>query len=260
MQTQLAMIEVTEALIDRGERDLWEQLEPTARNLETAIPFLAADLDFERVRGVVEELSREAALLVQSYKWSRLILQAMLDAAEVVLAIETGGRMGGIGPALQRQVATAGVARGVGTALSAAQLERLLAGATVVAMAASKRDPQKERRRGIRSEIGEGLSPNRPRVNIGSITGTASARYPDRVLLRYNTFWELKNVLNLRLTWQLADFMVYAQTTGMKMVLYIRPTIKGSARAGTKLSPSLREAIKILRRDGLIEIRYLKKY
>ncbi|MGW1673409.1 putative toxin, partial [Streptomyces sp. NPDC002324] len=130
-----------------------------------------------------------------------------------------------------------------------------LAGVTVVAMA-SKGDPQRGRRKGIKAEKGLDLSPNRARVNIGSITGTATARYPDAV--HFKSFWEVKNVAYLRLTPQMTDFIFFAQASNLKMVLYIRPSIAG--KAGTVLSPSLKQALVVLRKSGLLEIRRLKIY
>jgi hypothetical protein len=91
-------------------------------------------------------------------------------------------------------------------------------GATVVAMAA-KGDPQKGRRKGIKAEKGLGLSPHRPREDTLSITDTATVRYPDRLLIRFKTFWEVRNVLRLRLTRQMTDFLLCALGTRMKMVL-----------------------------------------
>jgi hypothetical protein len=253
IRTRLTMIQITERLIDDGKYELWEDLKDASDTLDTAIVLLDADLDFESVRAAVVKASSNASLLIQSYKWSRLVLQAMRDATDIVLAIETGGRMGGIGPSLQLAIA-GGAPRAVATA---AELDRLLVGATVVAMAAQG-DPQKGRRKGIKAEKGLGLSPNRPRPGILSITGTATVRYPDNLLIRFRTFWEVKNVLGLRLTRQMEDFILYAQGARMKMVLYIRPSVAG--RAGTTLAPALRDALNILRKEGLLEIRYLKIY
>jgi hypothetical protein len=253
IRTRFTIIQITERLIDDGKYELWEDLKDTTETLDTAIVFLEADRDYDNVRRAVVKASSNASLLIQSYKWSRLVHQAMRDAMDVILMLETGGRMGGVGPSLQ--LATAGAAaRAFATS---AELDRLLAGATVVAMAA-KGDPQKGRRKGIKAEKGLGLSPNRPRDKFLSITDTATVRFPDNLLIRFRTFWEVKNVLNLRLTRQMTDFILYAQNARMKMVLYIRPTVAG--KAGTTLAPALKDALKILRKEGLLKIRYLKIY
>ncbi len=252
IRTRLTMIQITERLIEDGEYELWEELKDTADVLDTAVMFLIADADFEHVRQTVVKASANASLLVRSHRWSRLVLQAMKSATDVILMLETGGRMGGVGPSLQ--LARAG--GGVQVVAGAAELDALLAGATVVAMA-SRRDPQKGRRKGIKAEKGLGLSPDRPRDSIPSITGTADVRHPDRLLLRFRTFWEVKNVARLRLTSQMTDFILYAQSTGMKLVLYVRPRVAGG---GTTLAPALADALKILRRQGLLQIRYLKIY
>ncbi|MCX4564656.1 putative toxin [Streptomyces phaeochromogenes] len=255
LRTRLAIIKVTERTIDAGQVGLYNDLEPSATSLDTALVFLELDKDFENVRAAVATAAGQASMLVTSYRWSRIVLQAMLDATDLVLAIETGGRMGGIGPALRSEAVAASGGAAIRAMGTAAELDRLLAGVTVVAMA-SKGDPQKNRKKGIKAEKGLGLSPNRPRADIGSITGTATARYPDA--LRFKSFWEVKNVSKLRLTRQMTDFILFAQASRLKMVLYIRPSVAG--KAGTVLSPSLKQALTVLRKSGLLEIRRLKIY
>ena len=85
-------------------------------------------------------------------------------------------------------------------------------------------------------------------------------RIPDNITRGFKSFWEVKNVHKLRLTWQLSDFMLYAQATRRRLILYFRPSIKGSRLPGTDPSPALRDAISRLKKEGLIEIRYLKKF
>jgi Restriction endonuclease fold toxin 7 len=252
LRTRLSMIQITERLIDDGETGLYDQLKDPAVTIDTALVFLELDKDYDHVRDVIIKVSSEAYTLVTSYRWATIIRRAMQDAANVMLSIETGSRMGGVGPSLQTAMVSGATARGI---ITAAELDRLLFGATIVMMA-SKADPQKGRRKGIKAEKGLKLSPNRPRDDISSITDTAKARYPDNI--KFTTFWEVKNVAKLRLTRQLTDFILYAQASGQKMVLYVRPNIAG--KVGTTLAPSLTKALSYLRSEGLLQIRYLKIY
>jgi hypothetical protein len=258
LQTQLGMLLVTEALLETDPPNigLWEDLEPIALELESALGFLGADVDYAHAREAIPKLAGQASLIVTSFKWSALVFQAMRQATDIVLTIETGKWSGGIGPSLRNEVTAATGTSGAAT-LTSGELDRFLLGLAIVAKA-SKADLKKWRNKGIKAETGLGLSPNRPRDPIPSLTGTASVRYPDK--LGFRTFWEIKNVLNLRLTRQLTDFMLYAQSTGLKMRLYIRPAIQGAAKKGTTMSPALTDAIRILKSQGLIEVRYLKIY
>jgi hypothetical protein len=78
---------------------------------------------------------------------------------------------------------------------------------------------------------------------IPSMTGTARFRVPD--VLSDSELIEVKNVARLTLTPQLTDFLVFAEASGLKMVLL--------TRFDTVLSPELRALIQA----GRIEHREL---
>lgn len=156
-----------------------------------------------------------------------------------------------------------GPARAASRAFTAPDLDRLQSGGNVVAMAVS--GVRASWARGMVAELGKRLLVPKPdggftqryqRQDIGSLTGTATARYPDH-MPKKNVLWELKNVRYLRLTSQMADFLFYAHMNGIKVELYIRPNLNGVPQ--TKIAASMQEAIDILKADGLIEIKYFKK-
>jgi hypothetical protein len=164
LQTLLSLVQVTEAVIaDSGKPDLYDDLEATAATLDDALFYLEVGLDREDVRKRVARASANGHLIVTSYRWSQIVRAAVGFANDVVLSIETGRRMGGVGPALQTATTTGGApARTITTAA----LDRLASGALIV----QKANPQAGRKIGIRAEKGLGLKPNRARVDIGSIT------------------------------------------------------------------------------------------
>jgi hypothetical protein len=267
MQALLSLVVILERF---GELDtIGPELVPTVRHLQsltadlrTAILILIVDWEkadsAEKIRKMIEASASDAQTILTSLRWSLIVGQAIRDATDIILAIETGGQMGGIagslrsGSALAPALASRGAALGL---LTERDIRLIAEGATVVAAVSN---PQAGRRRGLRAERGLGLSPNRPRESIVSLTETAKERIPDKIPRGFRSFWEIKNVARLRMTWQLADFMAYAQMTGRKMVLYIRPRV--GTKSGTVLSPSVRRAIDLLKREGLIEVRYLKIY
>lgn len=82
-----------------------------------------------------------------------------------------------------------------------------------------------------------------PKVRIPAASGRAQFRVPD--LLTDSELIEVKNVARLRWTWQLSDFLTYADATGRQFVLY--------TRHDTTLSRRLR----LLIGEGQIEHRVL---
>ena len=266
----LGVIRVSNAMIDATSKpDLAEDLLPYAINLEAQMVPIEAYLNPDDIADYLEEASSDVSTLITSFKWSQLVFKAMSDATDIILAIETGGEQGGTAGPLRAEANAAGAAgRAASGAVAEAELDRLAAGALIVddgqpkkltGKAAVRARNRRARLRGRRGEKGLGLGPGRPRPSIESYTGPpGKVRIPDNLPKGFRSFWEVKNVAKLRLTWQLADFMLYAQATGRRLRLYIRPSIKGSTLPGTVMTKELKSVIKLLKQDGLIEVKCLR--
>jgi hypothetical protein len=265
-QILLGVIRVSEAVMDHTNKPgLADDLLPYAINLESLLIPIDAYVDVDRAAAYLDDASWEISTLIRSEKWAGIVYAAMSNATDIILAIETGGSMGGLAGGLRAEAATAARASGrvLTGALTEEELRRITMGGLFVTMATGKATATARSRlirlRGRRAERGLGLKPGRPRPSIPPMT-SAVRRIPDKLPGRLKSFWESKNVHKLRLTWQLADFMLYAQATRRRMVLFIRPSIRGSRLPGTVMTRELRDAIKLLKKEKLIKVKYLKKY
>ncbi|MFO1204589.1 MAG: putative toxin [Burkholderiales bacterium] len=261
----LGVIQISEAVMDRTNKPgLAEDLLPYAINLESFLVPIESYVDVDRAATYLDDASWEISTLINSEKWSGIVHQAMSTATDIILAIETGGSMGGLAGGLRAEAAAVRAStRVLSSALTEEELTRIATGrlfvTKVTGKAAAQARSRLSRLRGKRGERGLGLGPGRPRDPIPALT-SAIQRIPDKLPLGSKSFWEVKNVHKLRLTWQLSDFMLYAQATRRRLTLFIRPSIKGSTLPGTVMTRELRDAIKILKKEGLIQVKYLKKY
>jgi len=262
-QILLGVIRISEAVITSTKKPgLAEDLLPYAVNLEFMLVPIETYVDIEPAASYVDVASSEIPTLIKSEKWSRIVFAAMSNANDIIFAIESGGSMGGLAGGLRAEaVAARATGRVISGALAEEELARILAGGLFVTKVTGKATARSRlsRLRGRRGERGLGLGPGRPRENIPHLTSDVE-RIPDKILRGFKSFWEVKNVHRLRMTWQLSDFMLFAQATRRRMVLFIRPSIKGSRLPGTVMTRELRDAIKLLRKEGLIQVKYLKKY
>ena len=88
-----------------------------------------------------------------------------------------------------------------------------------------------------------GIKPSVPKASVRMLDGTN--RYPD--IFTPEVIGEVKNVAKLSFTQQLQDYAAFAQATGRKFHLYVRPT--------TKLTGPLNEAIL----SGQINLKYIPR-
>ena len=264
-QILLGVIRVSESMIDATNKpDLADDLLPYAVNLEAMLVPIETYIDVDTAAAYLDDASWEISTLIKSQKWSRIVARAMSDATDIILAIETGGTMGGLAGGLRAEAAAVrATGRVLGGALTEEELTRIAIGGLFVTKVTGKAGATAQSRlsrlRGKRAEKGLGLGSGRPRPSIPPLTSEIQ-RIPDKLPRGFKSFWEVKNVAKLRLTWQLSDFMLYAQATRRRLVLFIRPSIKGSKLPGTIMSEPLKEAIEILKNEKLIEVRFLKKY
>ena len=88
-----------------------------------------------------------------------------------------------------------------------------------------------------------GIKPGVPKASVRMLSGTN--RYPD--IFTQEVIGDVKNVARLSFTQQLQDYAAFAQATGRKFHLYVKPT--------TKLTGPLNEAIL----SGQIDLKYIPR-
>ena len=89
-----------------------------------------------------------------------------------------------------------------------------------------------------------------PKTMIPSLTDTARYRFPDALTVR--KLIEVKNVAALGFTNQLRDSFLYAQSRGLRMILWVRGP--QHPLGPTHLTAELQRMVRL----GQITLRYLK--
>ncbi|MCI0439142.1 MAG: putative toxin [Chloroflexi bacterium] len=274
VQALYAQIVMTESLLndDSPEIGLWEDLEPLARGLDEWRVSLYTDTPLRGARAV-ESYIADMETLITSYRWAQILKRSIQNATEVMLLIRGAAGAGSSAASLLKGPPTGGAgAIAIGTAplLRTADLARMVAGANVMHMArnkgksrpttlAGRLGQQGERRTPHPGGGGKGLDPNRPRLGFWSLLNPRKWRIPD-YFPAIGDFIEVKNVLRLSLTRQLVDYMIYSQATQRRLILYIRPGLQGQSVQSvlkSRASGPLLDAINILKREGLLRVRFI---